>query len=110
MMVMAMAISPPPPTPWIPRAMTSWTMSWAIPANADPTRKVTMANWNTTRRPTRSLIFPYSGTEAVELSRYAVTTHDRCSMPPSSPTMVGSAVATMVWSRAARRMPSIRPE
>jgi hypothetical protein len=42
----------------------------------------------------------------VEVSRYAVTTHDRCSMPPSSPTMVGSAVATIVWSSDARKRTS----
>ena len=29
---------------------------------------------------------------------YAVVTHRRWLMPPSSPTMVGSAVETMVWS------------
>src|SRR3954452_1484836 len=34
----------------------------------------------------------------VEASRYAVTTHDRCSSPPRSPTIVGSAVETIVWS------------
>src|SRR5687768_13640752 len=30
-------------------------------------------------------------------------------MPPSSPTIVGSAVPTMVWSSAASSMPVIRP-
>jgi hypothetical protein len=32
----------------------------------------------------------------MEASRYAVTTHERCSIPPRSPTIVGSAVETMV--------------
>ena len=36
-----------------------------------------------------------------------MTTHDRCSRPPRSPTIVGSAVETIVWSSAARNMPSI---
>src|SRR3954464_9843453 len=40
-------------------------------------------------------------------SRYAVTTHDRCSRPPRSPTIVGSAVETIVWSSAASSMTSI---
>src|SRR3954471_18875654 len=31
-------------------------------------------------------------------------------MPPTSPTIVGSAVATIVWSRAASSIPSARPE
>ena len=38
-----------------------------------------------------------------------MTTQERCSRPPSSPAMVGSAVATMVWSRAARKRPNISP-
>ena len=36
-----------------------------------------------------------------------MTTQDRCSSPPRSPTIVGSAVETIVWSSAARNMPSI---
>ena len=49
---------------------------------------------------------PQSGVEAVEASRYAVTIHDRCEAPPRSPTIVGNAVATIVWSSAASNMPS----
>lgn len=45
------------------------------------------------------------GVAAVEASRYAVTTHDRWFRPPSSLAMVGSAVETIVWSRAASSMP-----
>ena len=36
-----------------------------------------------------------------------MTTHERWSSPPRSPTIVGSAVETIVWSSAARNMPSI---
>ena len=36
-----------------------------------------------------------------------MTTHERWLSPPSSPTIVGSAVATIVWSRAARNIPSM---
>ena len=36
-----------------------------------------------------------------------MTTHDRCSRPPSSPTIVGSAVDTIVWSSAASSITSI---
>ena len=36
-----------------------------------------------------------------------MTTHDRWLSPPSSPTIVGRAVETIVWSSAARNMPSI---
>ncbi|MDF5757617.1 hypothetical protein [Spongiactinospora sp. TRM90649] len=36
-----------------------------------------------------------------------MTTQDRCSSPPRSLTMVGSAVETVVWSSAARSRPSM---
>ena len=45
----------------------------------------------------------------VDASMYAVTTQDRCSAPPSSPTIVGSAVETIVWSRGASNIASISP-
>src|ERR671934_1499340 len=47
------------------------------------------------------------GVETVEASRYEVTTHERWLSPPRSPTIVGSAVETIVWSSAARNMPSM---
>jgi hypothetical protein len=43
----------------------------------------------------------------VSASRYDVTTQDRWLAPPRSLTMVGSAVATIAWSRAASNMPSM---
>jgi hypothetical protein len=66
------------------------------PQSIDPTTNTTSANWKTTLRPSRSLTFPYRGTEIVEASRYAVTTHERWLRPPRSPTIVGRAVATIV--------------
>ncbi|GHF72185.1 hypothetical protein GCM10017566_52560 [Amycolatopsis bartoniae] len=36
-----------------------------------------------------------------------MTTHDRWFAPPRSATIVGSAVETMVWSRAASSIPSM---
>jgi hypothetical protein len=53
---------------------------------------------------------PYTGVATVSARRYAVTTHARWSSPPSSPVIVGRAVATIVWSIAARSMPSMIPE
>src|SRR3989442_983612 len=47
------------------------------------------------------------GVETVAASRYEVTTQERWLRPPRSPTIVGSAVETIVWSSAARNMPSI---
>ncbi len=52
---------------------------------------------------------PYIGVTAVAVSRYAVTTQDsECRSPKSRP-MVGSAVATMVWSSAPRNIASMMP-
>ena len=56
-------------------------------------------------RPNRSPNLPPRIVAIVWVSRYAVTTQLMCSAPPRSPTMVGSAVATIVESRAASRMP-----
>src|ERR1700742_630577 len=55
-----------------------------------------------------SLSVPNPGATAVEASRYAVITQDRLVTSWNWRPMVGSAVATMVWSSAARNMVSIR--
>src|SRR5712675_2230096 len=55
-----------------------------------------------------SLSVPNTGATAVEASRYAVITQDRLVTSWNWRPMVGSAVATMVWSSAARNMVSIR--
>src|SRR3954470_366401 len=49
------------------------------------------------------------GTEIVDIKRYDVTTHDSWRSPPRAPTIVGNAVATMVWSRDANSIPAMRP-
>ena len=41
---------------------------------------------------------------------YAVKTQEYWVMPPSSETTFGKAVATIVWSSAASRSVTIRPE
>src|SRR5271154_53007 len=64
---------------------------------------------STILRPYMSPSFPYSGVTTVCASRYAVTTQEMCFKPPRSPTIVGSAVATIVWSSAARNITSKRP-
>src|ERR1700704_975271 len=55
-----------------------------------------------------SLSVPNTGATAVEANRYAVITQDRLETSWNWRPMVGSAVATMVWSSAARNMVSIR--
>src|SRR6202140_4171558 len=55
-----------------------------------------------------SLSVPNTGATAVAASRYAVITQDRLETSWNCRPMVGSAVATMVWSRAARNIVSIR--
>ena len=56
-------------------------------------------------RPNRSPNLPPRIVAMVWVSRYAVTTQLMCSAPPRSPTIVGSAVATIVPSSAARSIP-----
>ena len=102
-------ISPPPPMPCSARKEISSIMLCAWPHSAEPIRKIRMQIWKTVLRPNMSPSLPHSGVVAVEASMYAVTTQDRWLAPPRSPTIVGSAVATIVWSRAARNMPSITP-
>ena len=51
MMLRAMAISPPPPMPWMARKAINWGRFWLSPHSADPTRKMRMAAWKTGRRP-----------------------------------------------------------
>src|ERR1700674_1709687 len=55
-----------------------------------------------------SLSVPNTGATAVDANRYAVITHDRLETSWNCRPMVGSAVATMVWSSAARNIVSIR--
>src|ERR1700712_995575 len=55
-----------------------------------------------------SLSVPNTGATAVEASRYAVITQERLVTSWNWRPMVGSAVATMVWSSAARNMVIIR--
>ena len=53
---------------------------------------------------------PYSGVAIVEVIRNAVVAQACRSKPCRSSAMVRIAVETMVWSSAARNMPSIRPD
>src|SRR6185503_9835701 len=91
------------------RKAISSVIPCASPHSAEPARNSTSAPCRTILRPNRSPSFPYSGVTAVTASRYAVTTHDRCSSPPSSLTIVGSAVDTIVWSSDASSITSISP-
>lgn len=76
-------------------------MSWAIPLSTDPIRKITIEARKTPLRPYMSPSLPQIGVEAAVARVYAVTTQDRCSSPPSSPTMVGIAVPTIMLSSMA---------
>src|SRR3954451_12790028 len=103
------AIRPPTPSPCTVRKPISSPMFWLKPLASDPARKIPIAAWNMILRPYRSDSLPQIGVDAVEASSVDETTQDSCSWPPSSPTMVGNAVATMVWDSAARSIPSISP-
>ena len=63
-------------------------------------------SWKMSLRPNRSPNLPASTVAIVSASRYDDTTQVRWSAPPRSPTIVGSAVDTIVWSSAASSIPS----
>ena len=86
----------------------SSNIDWLRPDRTEPIRKITMAAWKKIFRPYWSPSLPHNGVDTVVASRYAVITQAMCDPPLRSPTIVGSAVDTMVWSSAASSMPSIR--
>ena len=92
----AVTASPPPPTPCTARKMISVVMSFARPQKNEPTMKITTLIWKIRFRPNRSPNLPASTVEMVSASMYAVTTQAMCPAPPRSPTIVGSAVETIV--------------
>ncbi len=51
MIVSAITMSPPAPSPWMARKAISWLIDWARPESTEPIRNTTMANWKTMRRP-----------------------------------------------------------
>ncbi len=51
MIAWAPTISPPPPTPWMALKAMSWPIDWLSAHSTDPTRKMTIAAWNTRLRP-----------------------------------------------------------
>ncbi len=71
-------------------------------ARRRPTRRRTSPaeTWKISLRPNRSPNLPASTVAIVSASRYDDTTQDRWPAPPRSPTIVGSAVETIVWSSA----------
>ena len=104
----AVTISAPAPNPWTARQPISQVMLVAAPHSADATTNIPAATWKTLLRPNRSPNLPARTVAIVSASRYDDTTQDRWPAPPRSPTMVGSAVDTIVWSSAASSMPSSR--
>src|SRR4051812_29005224 len=90
------------------RNAINWVIPCASPHSADPIKKMTSATWSTRLRPYRSPSLPYSGVTIVTASRYAVTTQLMWSRPPRSPTIVGSAVETIVWSSEASSITTSR--
>ena len=102
----AVTASPPAPKPCTARHAISQVMLPAKPHIADATTNVPADSWKMSLRPKRSPNLPASTVAMVSASRYDDTTQVRWPAPPRSPTIVGSAVDTMVWSRAASSIPS----
>ena len=103
----AVTIRPPAPMPCTARHETSQAIVVASAHIRDAATKIPALSWKISLRPNRSPNFPASTVAMVSVRRYDVTTHDTCAPPPRSPTMVGSAVDTIVWSSAASSIPSM---
>ena len=101
----AVTVRPPPPMPCRAREPISHVIDSERPASIEATVNSTMLPMKIDLRPNRSPNLPPRIVAIVWVSRYAVTTQLMCSAPPRSPTIVGSAVATIVESRAASRIP-----
>src|SRR6478735_7243379 len=100
-------IRPPAPIPWTARHATSQVIVSARAHISEAATNSPALSWKLSLRPNRSPNLPASTVAIVSVSRYDVTTQDTCAPPPRSPTMVGRAVETMVWSRAASSIPSM---
>ncbi len=71
--------------------------------------KMMMAKRMNGLRPYMSESLPYNGVEMVDVIRNAVVAHAWSEKPDRSSAMVRIAVATTVWSSAARNMAIISP-
>ena len=85
------------PAPCTPLKIMSWSMSWDMPANADPSRNTPIPTMNISFRPYMSDIRPTTGTRDVDITRYAATTQDIWLIPPRSVTIL-AATRSRQWS------------
>ncbi len=85
---------PPVPSPWTARAAMSMPMFCDSPATTEAATNRPRAIWKRRLRPKMSDSLPQSGVETVIVRRVALATHESCSWPPRSPTIVGRAVPT----------------
>ncbi len=106
----AVTVRPPPPMPCRAREPISQVIDCDRPASIEATVNSTMLPMKIDLRPKRSPNLPPRMVAMVWVSRYAVTTQLMCSAPPRSPTIVGSAVATIVESSAASSIPPMISE
>ena len=106
----AVTVRPPPPMPCSARDPISQLIDSERPASIEATVNSAMLPMKIDLRPNRSPNLPPRIVAMVWVRRYAVTTQLMCSAPPRSPTIVGSAVATIVPSSAARSIPPMISE
>ena len=92
------------------RAAMSCPMFCDRPATSDAATNSPKALWNSSFRPQRSDSLPHNGVETVIVSMVADATHEYWSWPPSSPTIVGSAVPTTEVKIIEVSMASMSPD
>lgn len=93
--------NPPAPAPCTALPAMSITSETAAPQRALPRKKTAAADWSTNLRPQMSLNLPQLGVEAAAASMNAEPTQMYPDVDSKWSAMVGSAVVTMVTSRAA---------
>ena len=91
------------------RKAISAPMLWAAPESAEKAMNSRIAALIRLLRPYMSDALPHRGVEAAAPRTYTVTTQESSPSPPSSPAMVGSAVAMIVWSSAPMNIATSSP-
>ena len=99
----------PAPRPWSARNAMRVDIDVAVPQRTDPITNSASPTRNTGLRPWMSARRAKSGTVVVDVTRYAVNTHEYSDSPPSCPMIVGMAGPTTVESRAATAMAAMIP-
>ncbi len=104
MMAWAIGCIPPPPAPWIARAISRKPKLGAMPQTNEAVVNSVMQIRKKRLRPTTLVIHPVMGSMIAFATRYVVSTHVPWSrLAPRFPAMWGSATFAMLVSRTSMK-------